>query len=131
MCARRLVFLAATLLVLSSAAPFAHHSVSGQFDVTKSVTLTGTIRKVDWMNPHVYVYLDVKADDGTTTTWALETAPTAFLRKAGLSKDSLAGKPGDVITVTGHPGRTAGKNLAWILRITYPDGRFYQLSADR
>ena len=60
-----------TGLALSAAAtPVAHHSVAGQFDSTKAITLKGVVSKVDWMNPHVYVYLDVKESDGKLTTWA-------------------------------------------------------------
>jgi DNA/RNA endonuclease YhcR with UshA esterase domain len=124
----RSVWLAAVVALATGPAVSAHHSVSGQFDVSKNVALTGIITKVDWLNPHVYVFLDVKAQDGTVTTWALETLPTAMLRKAGLSKESVAGKPGDVVTVTGNPGRDSSRRSAWIHRITYPDGRYYQLA---
>jgi hypothetical protein len=48
---------------------------------------------VDWINPHIYVHLDVKESDGTTNTWALATLPTAMMRRAGLTKESLQGKP--------------------------------------
>jgi hypothetical protein len=104
-----------------------HHSVSGQFDVTKTITLTGVITKIDWLNPHIYVFLDTKDEGGGVSAWALETLPTAMMRKAGLTKDMVAGKPGDVVTVTGRPARDGRKN-AWILRIAYPDGHFYQLA---
>ena len=62
--------------------------------------------------------------------WALETIPTAMARKAKLTKDMLAGKQGETVTVTGHPSRD-GRKSAWVIKIAYPDGHFYQLSADR
>lgn len=124
----RSLWLALVLALVAAPAALGHHSVSGQFDVSKNVTLTGTITRVDWVNPHVYVYLDVKEQDGRVTTWALETLPTAMLRKAGLSRESISGKAGDVVTVTGNPGRVGGRPTAWIHRITYPDGRYYQLA---
>jgi Family of unknown function (DUF6152) len=115
------------ILLLAASTLLAHHSVSGQFDPSKSITLKGVISKVEWINPHIYVLLDVKETDGTTSTWALETLPTAMMRKAGLSKETVMGQPGEIVTVIANPGRDATKRLAWILKITYADGRNYQL----
>jgi len=117
--------LAALLLVASAAV--AHHSVSGQFDTNKSLTLKGTISKVQWMNPHIYLFLDVKEADGTVSSWALETLPTAMMRKAGLSKEAVMGNPGEVVTVILVPARDGTKHLGWISKITYADGRYYAL----
>src|SRR5256885_1923518 len=86
------------LTLVSAATLLAHHSVAGQFDTSKPMQLKGTISKVDWMNPHSYIYLDVKEADGTTATWALSTLPTAMMRRAGLTKEALIGKPGEVVT---------------------------------
>ncbi len=121
-----LLTILAALLVVAPAA-FAHHSVSGQFDTTKSLTLKGTISKVQWMNPHIYLSLDVKEADGTVSTWALETLPTAMMRKAGLSKEAVMGNPGEVVTVMLVPARDGTKHLGWISKITYADGRYYAL----
>ena len=125
---RTLVLTATTILAANSA--FTHHSVSGQFDTSKKVTLTGVITRIDWVNPHIYIILDGKDDAGVAGQWALETVPTAMARKAKLTKDMLAGKKGETVTVTGHPARDARKS-AWTLTVTYSDGRFIQLSADR
>jgi hypothetical protein len=126
---RTLVFVAAASLAATTAA-FTHHSVSGQFDTTKIVTITGVITRVDWINPHIYVFMDGKDSSGAAGQWAMETVPTAMARKAKLTKDMLAGKQGETITVTGHPARD-GRKSAWVIKITYADGHFYQLSADR
>ena len=115
------------ILLLAASAAFAHHSVAGQFDTSKSLTLKGSISKVNWMNPHIYVYLDVKESDGTVSTWALETLPTAMMRKAGLSKEAVMGTPGEVLTVQIVPARDGTKHLGWISKITYADGRYYAL----
>ncbi len=125
---RTLVLAAAAMLAADTA--FTHHSVSGQFDTSKKVTLTGVIARIDWVNPHIYIMLDGKDDAGPAAQWALETVPTAMARKAKLTKDMLAGKKGETVTVTGHPARDARKS-AWVLTVTYSDGRFIQLSADR
>jgi hypothetical protein len=125
----RFVHLLPALIVLlvATSISFAHHSVAGQFDTSKSLTLKGVISKVEWINPHIYVYLDVKETDGTVATWALETLPTAMLRKAGLTKESVMGQPGEIVTVVTNPARDGTKRLAWIGKITYADGRYYQL----
>jgi hypothetical protein len=125
---RTLIFTAAAMLTAGTA--FTHHSVSGQFDTSRIVTLTGVIARIDWVNPHIYIILDGKDESGASGQFALETVPTAMARKAKLTKDMLAGKKGETVTVTGHPARDARKS-AWVLKVTYPDGRFIQLSADR
>ena len=126
---RSLVLTVAVMLMAAPSA-FTHHSVTGQFDPTKKVTITGVISRVDWVNPHIYVIVDGKDDSGAAGQWALETVPTAMARKAKLTKEDLAGTKGETVTVIGHPARDARKS-AWVLRITYADGHFIQLSADR
>lgn len=123
--ARALVVLIALLAASSSLV--AHHSVPGQFDMSKPMTLKGTVSKVEWINPHIYIALDVKEADGTTTTWSLETLPTAMMRKAGLTKESIIGQPGEIVTVNVLPARDGTKHLAFLQQITYADGRYYKV----
>jgi len=114
-----------TVLLVATATLLAHHSVPGQFDTTKPMTLKGVISKVDWINPHIYLHLDVKETDGTTTTWALSTLPTAMMRRAGLTRETLRGKPGEVVTINAVPARDGTKHLGWISKITYADGHTF------
>jgi hypothetical protein len=116
------------LTLLSAVAVLAHHSVAGQFDTSKPMQLKGVISKVDWMNPHSYIYLDVKEPDGSTITWALSTLPTAMMRRAGLTKEALMGNPGEVVTCDALPARDGTKHLGYISKITYADGHFVQLA---
>jgi hypothetical protein len=116
------VILALTLAALPARA---HHSVPGQFDTSKPITLKGVISKIDWINPHIYVYLDVKDPSGTTATWALSTLPTAMMRRAGLTKETLQGKSGEEVTIYAVPARDGSKNLGWINKITYADGHSF------
>ena len=109
-----------------AASAAAHHSVLGQFDVTKTITLKGTITKVEWINPHPYVHLDVAGPNRAVTAWALSTVPLAMMRKAGITKETLAGKAGEIVTVAAHPALN-GRPMAWVTRITYADGHFYAL----
>ena len=124
----RPVLLTVTVFLAATAASFAHHSVPGQFDTTKPITLTGVISKVDWINPHIYLHLDVKEADGTVTTWDLSTLPTAMMRRAGVTRESLQGKPGEVVTIAAVPARDGTRRLGWINKITYADGHTIALT---
>jgi hypothetical protein len=119
------LLVAAAIAVAAAAAPLAHHSVPGQFDMSKPMTLKGVISKIDWINPHIYIHLAVKDGDGTTATWALATLPTAMMRRAGLTRESLQGKPGEEVTINAVPARDGSKHLGWINKITYADGHSF------
>ncbi|HET9568960.1 MAG TPA: DUF6152 family protein [Vicinamibacterales bacterium] len=123
------VLVAATLVVVAGSVS-AHHSVSGQYDASRPLTLTGVISKVDWINPHIYLHLDVKEKDGAVTTWTLSTLPTAMMRRAGLTKESLQGQAGEVVTINAIAARDETKKLGWISKITYADGHHVQLGRD-
>jgi hypothetical protein len=117
------------LLSFTTVTTSAHHSVAGQFDSSKRLELSGTISDVDWINPHVYIHLDVKDEKGAVTAWRLETLPTAMLRKAGLTKDMIIGG-GMAVTVDAYLARDGTQNLAWVLKLTYDDGHYYQLAGE-
>jgi hypothetical protein len=121
------VALAVVAVLATASVLSAHHSVAGQFDESKSVTLKGVISKVDWVNPHIYLYIDVKTD-AETVTWSLGTVPTAMARRAGLTKESISGKVGEVVTIECIPARDGTKHLGWVNTITYADGHKIELS---
>lgn len=106
--------------LLGSSRLSAHHSLASQFDEGKPLTLQGVITKVEWVNPHVWVYIDVKDNSGAVEQWALETLPPATLRKGGLRSDML-GK-GETVTVLAYRARNEAK-LAFLRKITFADGR--------
>jgi hypothetical protein len=109
---------------------FAHHSVSGQFDVSKKIVLTGTVEKVDWVNPHIYVHLKVTDEKGGVAVWQLGTVPVAMARKAGISKESLLAA-GQTVKVTAYPARDGTAHLGFLIKIEYPDGHFVSVNPDR
>jgi hypothetical protein len=99
---------------------FAHHSFSAEFDGAKLIELKGVVTRIEWANPHVYFYLDVKDDKGNTTNWGCEAASPGSLHRQGWNRDSL--KVGDQVIVGGYPARD-GSKLADARRVTLPDGR--------
>jgi hypothetical protein len=115
------------LLACAGTAALAHHSLSGVFDVSKSFEIDGLVSRVDWMNPHVYVYVDAKGKDGKPMTYRLESLPVAMMRKAGLSKTSLLGD-GKPVKVHAYPARAGTPDLGYMLTIKFADGREIQFS---
>src|SRR5262245_27229398 len=77
------------ILAVSTRVVPAHHSEAAEYDATKPVKVTGTITKVEWRNPHVWFYVDVKEDNGKVTTWAFSSAPPGALMRRGVNKDQL------------------------------------------
>jgi Family of unknown function (DUF6152) len=84
---------------LAAAPVMAHHSFAAEYDSKKPVKLTGTITKIDWMNPHVYFFMDVEDEGGKVTSWGFEMGPPNLLQRAGWTKNTM--KIGDVVVVDG------------------------------
>jgi Family of unknown function (DUF6152) len=99
----------------------AHHSFGAEYDVNKPITLTGTITKVEWTNPHSHFYVDVSDAKGNVVNWKFEGYNPAVLYRVGWKKDLML-KPGDKITVFGWQARDGG-NWAHSREITLPDGK--------
>jgi hypothetical protein len=106
-------------LALPGTPTYAHHSVGAEFDLSKRITLQGNVTKIEWMNPHVYLYVDVKAG-GKTNNWACETAGPNTLARQGWSRMSL--KIGDRVTVVGYRARD-GAFVASAREVVLADGR--------
>jgi hypothetical protein len=97
----------------------AHHAEAAEYDATKPVKVSGMLTKVEWQNPHVWFYVEVKEQDGKLTVWGFATAPPGALMRRGINKSAL--KVGSVINIEGVRARD-GSNNASARRITFADG---------
>ena len=112
-----------SLWLVGSVAPLkAHHSFAAEYDRAKPVTLTGTVTKVEWMNPHVYFYVDVKDESGKVTNWACELGNPAGLYRRGWKKEAL--KIGGTATVAGSLAKD-GSNRANANTVTLDGKRLF------
>jgi len=116
-----IMFIGAALLLGPIEAPvWAHHSFSAEFDANKPIKLTGTVTKMEWTNPHTWIYIDVKTPSGKVEKWAIEAGSPNVLLRRGFTKNALL--PDTVINVDGYAAKDGsrrgnGRNL------TLPDGR--------
>jgi uncharacterized protein DUF6152 len=109
----------AALAGLGGALP-AHHSFASEFDATRPIKVTAMVTKVEWSNPHVWIYVDVKDDSGKATNWAFETSAPILLIRRGVGKDAL--KVSDTLRIEGYRAKD-GTNVAAATYVTFPDGK--------
>lgn len=116
---KQIVAVASLGVMLFTASAAAHHAFSAEFDQEKPVLLEGALTKADWMNPHAWLYIDVKSPDGKVVNWAIEMGPPSALLRRGWKKSSM--QPGAVLKVEGFAAKN-GKEFANATNVTMPDG---------
>jgi len=123
---RKLV-IGAVLAILAQVG-LAHHAYTAEFDVTKPVKLTGVVTRVEWTNPHIWIYLDVKDDSGKVTNWGFSASPPGMLQRRGITKKSL--QVGDVLTISGHRAKDGSNNASGNV-VILSDGRDALIGQDQ
>jgi len=116
------VVLAAVVCLAAAGSLWAHHSPSAIFDMSKKFTLTGSITKVEWVNPHIVVYVDAKGGEA----WQLESNPPAWFRRVGVGRADFAKAIGQTVTVEGVRAKD-GSLYGYLQKITMPDGTALEL----
>jgi hypothetical protein len=111
--------LTVTVVAMTPSGAFAHHAFAAEFDRDQPIEITGSVTKVEWMNPHARIYIDVKDVSGATVNWNLEMGSPNGLMRRGWRRDSL--KPGDIVTITGWRARN-NPLVGNIDEVTMPDG---------
>ena len=117
---QKLIVCMAGLLLAAALPLLAHHSFAAEYDGNAKLTLKGTIAKIDWMNPHIWIYIDAKDDAGKVTRWQCEGGPPNSLTRNGWTKDAV--KIGDEVTIEGFRAKD-GTNTCNSRSLKMPDGR--------
>jgi hypothetical protein len=115
-----IAILAAFALCVTATAALAHHSFSAEFDVNKPIKLEGTVKRVQWINPHTWIYIDVRKPDGTTEEWGIEAGTPNTLFRMGVTREALP--VGAMIVVDGYEARDGAKRANG-RNMTLADGR--------
>jgi hypothetical protein len=127
----RIALVGAIIFALSVSSPWpislwAHHSPSAIFDMSKKFTLTGTLSKVDWINPHIVVFIDAKGASGVAEAWKFESNPPAWFKRVTVGRADFAKAIGQTVTVEGVRARD-GSLYGYLQKITFPDGASLEL----
>ncbi len=113
----------ALILTMAAGALWAHHSPSAEFDMHQKLSVSGTLTKVDWINPHIMFYLM----DAKGAEWRLESNPPAWFRRVGVARADFTPSLGQMVTMEGVPAKD-GSHFGYINKMTLPDGRTLELT---
>jgi hypothetical protein len=124
---RNKIGLISAAVLLASISLWAHHSPSAEFDMSKRITVSGTLTKVDWINPHITLAMEVKNESGKVETWSFESNPPAWFRRVGVGRADLAKAIGQTVTAEGVRAKD-GSAFGYMQKITLADGTSLELA---
>lgn len=113
------------MAALAAGSLLAHHSVSAVFVMDKQIQLKGELADVDWVNPHIFLYVKMKNDAGATETWKVEGGPPAWYRRIGINSNTFRKRLGEQITIDGLPSKT-GEPYSYMRKVTFADGDTFE-----
>jgi Family of unknown function (DUF6152) len=116
------------LVVLVALPLWAHHSITAEFDTSKSFTAKGTITKVEWVNPHAYLYMEAKDEKGIVTPYSFETGPPGNLRRAGILRTMF--NVGDTVTIEAYAAKDGTSHLGLVKAVQFADGHSIVMGKD-
>ena len=117
-------------LLIPGVSLLAHHSPSAIFDMKNKISLKGTVTKVDWVNPHIVVYMDAKGDDGNVENWKFESNPPRWFTKVGVARADFAAAIGQTVTVE-IVKAIDGSKYGYLQKITFPNGNQISLESQK
>jgi len=118
--------LMAFAILFGAGSLWAHHSPSAEFDMSKRLTVTGTLVKVDWINPHIVVNIDAKGDGGKVESWRFESNPPSWFRRVGVSRTDFVRGIGQMVTVEAVRAKD-GSLYGYMQKLTLADGTSWEL----
>jgi hypothetical protein len=123
---QRVLVVVAAVLLAGGGRPQSHHSFAAEFDANRPVTLTGTVAKVAWTNPHTFIFVEVKARNGTVVTWTVEGGPPNALFRGGLNRNSLP--VGTPVVIEGYRAKN-NSNTVNGRKMSFGDGKAFSLGS--
>jgi uncharacterized protein DUF6152 len=114
------------VILLFTSVAWSHHSPSAIFDMTKRISVTGTLTKIDWINPHIVIAMEAKGDGGKVDHWTFESNPPSWYRSVGLARADFAKAVGQTVTVEGVRAKD-GTFYGYMQKIKMPDGTSLEL----
>jgi hypothetical protein len=120
----------ALLLAVLALPVAAHHSQSAIFDMSKKVQVTGVLKKVDWLNPHIRLYMEGKDSSGKTEAWVFESNPPAWFRRVNINKATFTKVLGQTVTAEGVKARD-GSAYGYMSKFTFPDKTSFEVVPDK
>jgi len=124
---RNLLAAFAGVLLAVSVAP-THHAYVAEFDLAKPVRMTGVVTRVEWTNPHIWIYLDVKDETGKVANWGFSASPPGMLQRRGITRNSI--RIGDTLTISGHRAKDGSNNASGNI-VVLADGRDALIGQDQ